>query len=377
MSEVITPPSPASDEALRVLQVCNACRYCEGLCATFKSMTERREFATTDLDHLANVCHNCSACFYDCQYAPPHEFAINVPVALTELRLETYQRYAWPAGLARVLARHGVLAVCLMGTGLAAVLLAAVALSGNSLLVSHTGPGAFYQVMGHGVMVAVALATFGFSLCAMLVSGLRYWRAIRTQPPTWQAWRRGLGAALSLENLAGGHGLGCEVAEQQPSQLRRTFHHFTMWGFLLCFAATLVATWYHYALGEVAPYAFTSWPVVLGTLGGLGLIVGPLGLLWVKTRMDPQVLSGAQVSMDNGLLVSLLFISITGLLLLVLRDTPAMAVLLLIHLGFVFALFITLPYGKFVHGLYRVLALVEVHKVVSYKTREGQYREKL
>jgi citrate/tricarballylate utilization protein len=50
--------------------------------------------------------------------------------------------------------------------------------------------------------------------------------------------------------------------------------------------------------------------------------------------------------------------SVTGLLLLLLRDTAAMGPLLALHLGVVFALFITLPYGKFVHGLYRFAALV-------------------
>jgi len=32
--------------------------------------------------------------------------------------------------------------------------------------------------------------------------------------------------------------------------------------------------------------------------------------------------------------------------------------LLGLHLGIVFAFFITMPYGKFVHGLYRFVALV-------------------
>jgi citrate/tricarballylate utilization protein len=44
--------------------------------------------------------------------------------------------------------------------------------------------------------------------------------------------------------------------------------------------------------------------------------------------------------------------------LLLLRDTGAMGPLLALHLGVVFALFITMPYGKFVHGLYRFVALV-------------------
>ncbi|MGC1562231.1 MAG: tricarballylate utilization protein TcuB, partial [Bradyrhizobium sp.] len=62
--------------------------------------------------------------------------------------------------------------------------------------------------------------------------------------------------------------------------------------------------------------------------------------------------------MDVAFIVMLFLTSLTGLALLLLRDTAAMGPLLALHLGVVFALFITLPYGKFVHGLYRYLALV-------------------
>ena len=98
----------AQTEALRVMNICNACRYCEGLCATFQSMARRRTFAAADMDYLANLCHNCTACFHDCQYAPPHEFSVNVPVALTAVRLESYQSYAWPRSLAGLFYRNGL-----------------------------------------------------------------------------------------------------------------------------------------------------------------------------------------------------------------------------------------------------------------------------
>ena len=39
-------------EAERTMTICNACRYCEGLCATFQAMTLRRAFAEADLDYL-------------------------------------------------------------------------------------------------------------------------------------------------------------------------------------------------------------------------------------------------------------------------------------------------------------------------------------
>ena len=58
--------------------------------------------------------------------------------------------------------------------------------------------------------------------------------------------------------------------------------------------------------------------------------------------------------------VALLFLaSATGLALLAWRDSGAMALWLAIHLGVVMALFLTLPYGKFAHGVFRSAALLK------------------
>ncbi|MCP3018096.1 tricarballylate utilization protein TcuB, partial [Cupriavidus basilensis] len=140
---------------------------------------------------------------------------------------------------------------------------------------------------------------------------------------------------------------------------RRRFHHFTFYGFMLCFAATAVATLYHYLLGLHAPYAPTSLPVLLGTAGGIGLLIGPAGLLWLNLKRDPRTGDAAQKPMDRGFIALLFFTSLTGLALLAWRDTAAMALLLAVHLGVVMALFLTLPYGKFAHGIYRSAALLK------------------
>ena len=69
------------------MTVCNACRYCEQFCPVFPAMEQRLTFAKADLAYLANLCHNCGECLYACQYAPPHEFGINVPRTLAEIRV--------------------------------------------------------------------------------------------------------------------------------------------------------------------------------------------------------------------------------------------------------------------------------------------------
>ncbi len=98
--------------------------------------------------------------------------------------------------------------------------------------------------------------------------------------------------------------------------------------------------------------------MVLGTIGGIGLLIGPVGLLSEKWKRDPDLVDETRFGMDVAFIAMLFLTSLTGMALLLLRATPAMGPLLALHLGVVFSLFITMPYGKFVHGIYRFVALV-------------------
>ena len=60
-----------------------------------------------------------------------------------------------------------------------------------------------------------------------------------------------------------------------------------------------------------------------------------------------------------------------------LRDSAVMGVLLIVHLGIVLALFLTLPYGKFVHGFYRTAALVKYAIETARDPRRRQGRNQL
>lgn len=356
---------PLATEGARVMGICNACRYCEGYCAVFPAMERRIDFDRAALDYLAHLCHHCGACFYACQYAPPHAFAVNVPRTLAQLRTHSYAAYAWPRAFAALYRRHGTVVALALAAGLALLLALALALAPQGLFAVYAG-ASFYAVLPHGLMVALFGATFGYSVIAIAVGGVRYWRTIGGggAPKSPAAARAALADTLTLRHLDGG-GDGCYVREgfdDRPTHARRWLHHFTFYGFLLCFASTGVATLYHYALGLQAPYAFASLPVLLGTLGGIGLVLGPAGLLWLKRRADARLRDPLLRPLDAGLLWLLLATSATGLALLALRATSAMPSLLAIHLGCVLALFVTLPYGKFVHGIYRYLALAKFQR---------------
>ena len=120
-----------------------------------------------------------------------------------------------------------------------------------------------------------------------------------------------------------------------------------------------MATLYHYALGWHAPYALSSLPVLLGTAGGLGLLAGASGLLWLNLQRDPEQGDAGQAPMDRGFIALLLLTSATGLGLLVWRESAALPGWLAVHLGAVMALFVMLPYGKFAHGVFRCAALLK------------------
>ncbi len=353
--------SPALAEADRLMTVCNSCRYCEGLCAVFPAMEMRRSFADGDLNYLANLCHACGACYYDCQFSPPHEFDVNVPKVMAKVRAESYAHYAWPGFLSGAFARNGLVIALIAAFGVAAFIGGFVAWHDPAVLFgTHTGQGAFYRLMPHNTMAILFGVVFLYAILAIGFGIRKFWRDIGAPPGTRNDPKSILQAirdAGRLRYLDGG-GAGCMNEDEKPDDSRRLYHHLTFYGFMLCFASTSVATLYHYFLGRVAPYPWWDLPVVLGTVGGVGLVVGPMGLLAAKWQRDPMMLDETRYGMDVAFILMLLLTSVTGLALLVLRATPAMGILLAVHLGVVFALFLTLPYSKFVHGIYRYLALV-------------------
>jgi citrate/tricarballylate utilization protein len=352
--------SAPETEVARQLQICNACRYCEGFCAMFPAMTRRLEFGKADIHYLANLCHNCGACLHACQYAPPHEFAVNVPQAMAQVRGQTYADYAWPPALGALYKRNGLTVSLALAAGLSLFLLLALQINGT--LWSNNLGGNFYNLFPHNLLVSLFAPVFLFAALALTLGVRRFWRDITpatsgaalSAPATSEATQD----MLRLKYLDGGHGEGCNNEDDAFTLSRRRAHHLTFYGFMLCFAATSLATVYHYVFGWVAPYDLPSLPKVLGAIGGVSLLLGTAGLFKLNLQRHPMHGDAAQKPMDLGFIALLFFTSLSGLALWLGRGCEAMPALLAIHLGVVMALFATLPYGKFAHGIFRTAALL-------------------
>ena len=346
-------------EVARQMKICNACRYCEGFCAVFPAMTRRLEFGKADIHFLANLCHNCGACLHACQYAPPHEFAVNVPKSMAQVRGQTYSDYAWPAPLGQLYARNGLTLSLALAAGLALFLV----LAANTQATGSAGSAqGFYAVFPHNLLVSMFAPVFLFACFALGMGVRRFWRDITPATSgaalTSPAANEAASAVLKLKYLDGGHGDGCNNADDAFTHARRRAHHLTFYGFMLCFAATSLGTVYHYAFGWMAPYDLPSLPKVLGVVGGIALLLGTAGLFRLNLQRDPRQGDAAQKPMDLGFIALLFFTSATGMALWLGRGSAALPTLLAVHLGVVMALFATLPYNKFAHGIFRTAALL-------------------
>lgn len=368
-------------ELARQMHVCSDCRYCDGFCAVFPITGRRLQGSKADLHYLANLCHSCGACLHVCQYAPPHELAINIPQVMARVRGQTYADYAWPPALGALYQRNGLTLSLALAAGLILFLgLIAFLNAASSAPPRYDG---FYAIFPHHLLVSLFAPVFLFAMFSLGVGVRRFWRditaapgvAVRAEKISGEIALAATADILCLTYLDGGRGVSCSDPDPEAAATpwRRRCHHATFYGFMLCFAATGVATVYHY-LGWVAPYALPSLPKLLGVSGGLSLLAGTAGLFVLSLRRHPLHGEATQKPMDRGFMALLFFTSLSGLALWLGRGTAALPILMAMHLGVVMALFFTLPYGKFAHGIFRSAALL---KWALEKRQASQARVKM
>ncbi len=337
-------------EAERQLGICNSCRYCEGYCAAFQGLTRHRSFDVSTVSHLANLCHNCRACYYACQYTAPHEFNLNIPALLANYRAQSWEEHIRPQVVTRAMQQRVwpyllllLIFIIVFSAGLGAPWLSDLP---------------FYQSISHNVMVALFLPLFVLPLLAVAAGVRSYWKSIGGSKPRISDIAQAFASAATLRQLSGGQGQGCNYeATERYSFARRIAHQLTMYGFLVCFLSTSTATLYHYILDYPAPYPFFSVPKLLGVGGGIMLTVGCTLLLYLKRKADPTLGSEKRTAAEYTFTSLLLLVGLSGLLLYWFKGSLLAGAMLIIHLALVAVFFVAIPYSKMSHGFFRLAAL--------------------
>ncbi|WP_251821032.1 citrate utilization protein B [Campylobacter jejuni] len=253
------------------------------------SYGKKGEFSLKDMDYLANLCHQCSECFYDCQYAPPHEFNVLIPKQFAALRQYSYEKYAFPNFLGLAFRKNAVLTsivliLCLFLDFGARVLMRVKMLKGIFAIVSYD-----YMV---SIFVTVSLLV----LLALVGSVAKFYHAIEIKNLNFTVFIKSLKDALSFKYLGGHKNEGCTYPNEKRSNIRKIFHHFSAYGFL--FYSNFFRGFYHHFLNLVAPYDFTQLPKIFGSLGGIMLCIGTLGLFVLKSVADKNIVDSQSMGMD-------------------------------------------------------------------------------
>jgi len=312
----------AMSEAHRQVSICNACRYCEGYCAVFPAMHRQRVFSSGDVTQMANLCHNCRGCYYSCQYTEPHEFKVNLPMALADVQALSWQRCIWPSAFAKYMQHSGAI-IC------AAMIILFTALFSLVFALNDAEGAGFYAIASHTLLITIFIPAFVAPLWVIIRGLQRYWK-------------------------------GCNYENQDRfSNQRRVAHQLTMYGFVLCFAATVSGTLLHYFFNVVAPHGLLSLPKLFGLPGGILLTVGCIWLARLKTQADRSLSSEQLWGAEMAFILVLGATGATGLLLYAVAGTALVSVLLALHLATVLTFFVTMPYSKMVHGFFRLAALIK------------------
>jgi len=299
------------------------------------------------------LCHQCADCSERCpRDVKPGDVlqglrarvvqALSFPAAAGSLVAKS--RYTWPA---MVLVPWLFWVLLLIGLSQAGVI-------EDPMDAGRLAAHGYDAVVPHWLIYAVYFPVAGWVMLASGVGGSRMWKLLGRQgPPRKGSFLSGLTGVVT--DLATHKSFGDCTAK--PS--RRTGHLLLFWGFVGAAVTSGLLIVAIYVQGLPMPLPLWHPYKVLGNLSAVALVVGGAMLLVNRYGSGRALVSSS--SFDSFFLGLVAAVIGTGVLTEVIRlaEQPTAAfVLYTLHLGVVMTLFLTFPYSKFAHMLYRTLALV-------------------
>jgi quinone-modifying oxidoreductase subunit QmoC len=308
------------------------------------------------------LCHQCNDCSTRCPRS------VRPGNILAAVRQEGVLHYAFPRFLGRWVNQPEWLPL-LLGIPIALLTLALVWKDPIESALGISRPAGdrilynYSSVFPHWMLNAF----FGFfsllALVAILVGVVCFWRAMKVGVPPDRVANLGRGVVPSIFTTIKTVFTHDDFVQCTRASPRFLSHLCVFFGFL---ALTLVTLWVITARynpliqGEfIYPFAFLNPWKMLANVGGIALIAGLL--LMIRDRFRDREDLGTGSYFDWALISKLLLVAITGFITEVLhylRLEPHRHIAYFVHLAFVFAILMYLPYSKLAHLAYRATAMV-------------------
>jgi quinone-modifying oxidoreductase subunit QmoC len=332
------------------MKKCFQCATCSSVCTL---SSEERPFPRQQMleaqwgmgDRLLGdpaiwLCHNCGECTLRCpRGSHPAE-------AMGAIRSAVIKRLAVPRLMGRVIATPA-LAILMLAVSAMIVLTVALSPGRHAAAALPVFASEFPKTRLEPLFFAVS----GLVLLAMIASAARFAKALRAAGAK--------GAILPalvpvlIETMAHRRFADCSAG-----QVRRWGHLFVLFGFMgLAVMGTIVG------IGSMIGVLDTPLPTlqplkIFANLCALVIVAGVALLLW--NRLSDRETRARAAFFDWFFLLLLSGAALTGVVsesLRLLRDQAWMFSVYFLHLTLVLTLFLCTPYSKFVHFLYRTMAM--------------------
>lgn len=336
-----------STEAIRQLQICNACRYCEGYCSVWDALDRRHDIAESDVYYFSSLCHDCRECYVVCPFTEPHEYALNIPKILGTVRLETYEKNIKPDFMKGAIRHPLSFSSAVTAISLVGVFLFIFIEKGNfSLFHTYT----LEEAISPSIYRITTVPIYLYVLFLWALEGYSYWRTISPSSVASGVGIRpvimGIYDAFSHRNFKGG-GAGCNFPEEKSRNFRLIFHPMVLFGFI----AALISISFYPDTSPVFAYPYLA--------GSLLMFVGSTSLILGKkiSWKSAEVKGMTGIDLPFSILLSLS--GITGVILIAFLGSGHDWIVFAIHDAFILSLFLIAPFGKFIHPVFRILALIK------------------
>ncbi len=214
------------------------------------------------------------------------------------------------------------------------------------------------QLVPHKYIYVVYSVSFFLAVIAVLASAAKFWKLLGRGGD-----RKGsfIGSFLPVLGEIASHK---RFGSCETSSSRKWAHFCVLWGFLGAAFASGLLVISLYVTKDPLPLEQTHPYKIIGNIAMVLLIVGGLWLT-INRLTDPEK-TGTSKAYDMFFLWLVVLVIMTGALtqLAAFVFPPLLAsIIYVVHLGSIVTLFLTVPFSKFAHMIYRTLAMVHERMV--------------